>query len=102
MDDFAPRRHSKPTGLRPWPCDEGDASVKVASHLIVLSVALVVAVSFAPSPAHATDRPNVIIILADDLGYGDLSCYGHPEYKTPHLDRMAAQGARLTQFNTPM
>lgn len=47
-------------------------------------------------------RPNVIIILADDLGYGDLACYGHPSFKTPNLDRMAAEGARLTHFNTPM
>ncbi len=47
-------------------------------------------------------RPNVIFILADDLGYGDLACYGHPRFKTPNLDRMAAEGARLTHFNTPM
>jgi arylsulfatase A-like enzyme len=42
--------------------------------------------------------PNIVIILADDLGYGDLSCYGHPRFKTPRLDRMAAEGARLTSF----
>jgi arylsulfatase A-like enzyme len=46
-------------------------------------------------------RPNVIVILADDLGHGDLGCYGHPRFKTPNLDRMAAEGARLEQFNTP-
>ena len=46
-------------------------------------------------------RPNVIVILADDLGYGDLACYGHPKFKTPNLDHMAAEGARLTHFNTP-
>ena len=50
----------------------------------------------------AVDRPNVIVILADDLGYGDLACYGHSKFKTPHLDQMAAEGARLTHFNTPM
>ena len=41
-------------------------------------------------------RPNVVFILADDLGWGDLSCYGRPDYRTPNLDRLAAEGARLT------
>lgn len=54
-------------------------------------------------PSHAADQrpPNVIIILADDLGYGDLSCYGHPKFKTPRIDQMATEGAKLTQFNCP-
>jgi uncharacterized sulfatase len=47
------------------------------------------------------EHPNVVLILADDLGYGDLGCYGHPRHRTPCLDRMAAEGVRLTQFNTP-
>jgi len=42
------------------------------------------------------ERPNVLFILADDLGYGDLSCYGRPDYKTPVLDRLAAQGLKFT------
>ena len=42
--------------------------------------------------------PNIIIIFADDLGYGDLGCYGHPTLRTPNLDRMAAEGIRFTQF----
>ena len=50
----------------------------------------------------ADPRTNVVVILADDLGYGDLGCYGHPRFKTPNLDRMAAEGVRLTQFNAPM
>ena len=41
-------------------------------------------------------RPNFLVILCDDLGYGDLACYGHPHIKTPHLDRLAKQGMRLT------
>lgn len=43
-------------------------------------------------------KPNVIFILADDLGYGDLSCYGNPNYKTPVLDELAQNGARFTRF----
>ena len=42
--------------------------------------------------------PNVIVIFCDDLGYGDLGCYGHPTIRTPNLDRMAREGARFTQF----
>jgi hypothetical protein len=42
-------------------------------------------------------RPNVLFILADDLGYGDLSCYGRPDYKTPVLDGLAKQGIRFTE-----
>ncbi len=42
--------------------------------------------------------PNVVILFADDLGYGDLACFGHPTIATPNLDRMADEGLRLTQF----
>ena len=41
-------------------------------------------------------RPNILFILADDLGYGDLSCYGRPDYQTPNLDRLAQQGVKFT------
>src|SRR6478672_11213027 len=44
----------------------------------------------------AAPRPNVLFILADDLGYGDLSCYGRPDYQTPVLDTLAKQGIRFT------
>lgn len=47
--------------------------------------------------ATAADRPNLIVFLADDLGYGDLGCYGHPLIQTPNLDAFAKEGVRLTQ-----
>lgn len=43
-------------------------------------------------------KPNVVFVLADDLGYGDLGCYGQQQIKTPNLDRLAAEGMRFTQF----
>ena len=53
----------------------------------------------APSLLAAPARqPNIIMIYADDLGYGDLGCYGHPTIRTPNLDRMASEGLRFTQF----
>ena len=62
--------------------------------LIVLSV--VVTVSGPPLfAADQTSQPNVIVILADDIGYGDLSCYGATKVKTPHLDRLASEGLRF-------
>ena len=49
------------------------------------------------SPCCAADKPNFIVFLADDLGWGDLGCYGHPKIKTPNLDQFASQGVRFTQ-----
>src|SRR5690554_2575140 len=49
----------------------------------------------------AEPRPNFIVILADDLGYGDLGCYGNERHRTQRLDRMAREGVRFTQFYVP-
>jgi arylsulfatase A len=46
-------------------------------------------------------RPNIVHIIADDVGYSDLSCYGAKDIRTPHLDKMAAEGLRLTEFYAP-
>src|SRR3954453_24124661 len=43
-------------------------------------------------------KPNVVLILADDMGYADLGCYGAKDIKTPHLDRLSSQATRLTRF----
>jgi arylsulfatase len=64
---------------------------------LVLSYSLLVTgLSFAQS--NEAKRPNVIFIYADDLGYGDLSCYGADSIHTPHLDELAAKGVRYTDF----
>lgn len=70
---------------------------------IFLSVLLLSAVGVR-LPAAEGSKPNIVFILADDLGYGDLGCYGNTENKTPHIDRLAAGGVRFTDFhsNGPM
>ncbi len=52
--------------------------------------------SFAAEGRRKDDRPNIIFILADDLGYGDLGCYGQDKILTPNIDRMAEEGVRFT------
>src|SRR5262245_54264022 len=59
---------------------------------------LLAAAIYLPCTAAGAERPNIIFILADDLGWGDLACYGHPQIKTPNLDRMAREGTLFTQF----
>jgi arylsulfatase A-like enzyme len=44
------------------------------------------------------DRPNVVLVFVDDMGYGDLGCFGSPYIETPHIDRMATEGAKFTSF----
>ncbi len=68
----------------------------------LLSAFLVVFFVVAPSvrPAEAADKPNIIIITADNLGYADLGCYGNKAIITPRIDQLASQSARCTQFYT--
>jgi arylsulfatase A-like enzyme len=67
--------------------------VRVASILLLSLPWLAV-----PAHADAPRGPNLIFILADDLGYGDLGCYGQKRIRTPNLDRLAAEGVRFTDF----
>jgi arylsulfatase A len=65
--------------------------------MLWLAFAAVAPSRLVASTPDAEKPPNVIIFLADDLGYGDLACYGHPRIRTPNLDAFARQGVRLTQ-----
>jgi arylsulfatase A-like enzyme len=91
MDHVVSKLHSlqaRPGPARPW---------LVTGLLLLLTTA---GLDAQPSPA----RPNVVLILMDDLGYGDLGSYGAPDLKTPALDRLAADGIRFTDFyaNAPV
>jgi uncharacterized sulfatase len=59
---------------------------------------LLIALWLSVLASHAAEKPNIIFILADDLGYGELGCYGQKLIKTPNLDRMAEEGMRFRQF----
>ncbi|MBQ5507962.1 MAG: sulfatase-like hydrolase/transferase, partial [Prevotella sp.] len=62
----------------------------LASGMFVASALNVIA-------ANKTDKPNIIFILCDDMGYGDLACYGQKYIQTPHIDRLASEGMKFTQ-----
>lgn len=62
---------------------------------LIISTLGILPAAAAPMPVA---KPNILFILADDLGYGDLSCYGAPDIRTPHLDRLAKEGLRFTDF----
>jgi arylsulfatase A-like enzyme len=68
---------------------------------LALVFGMLLASPIAPSYAAAPSRPNIVVIMADDLGYGDLGCYGATKIATPHCDRLAKEGRRFTDAHTP-
>ena len=72
--------------------DRGRGSRSRSAPAVALAFAFSLAVATAAPP------PNVVLFFADDLGYGDLACQGHPTARTPHLDRLAREGIRFTSF----
>jgi arylsulfatase A-like enzyme len=70
-----------------------------AAGIVGLGMLTMIPPCTAGEPGQNSKRPNVILLLTDDQGYGDLSCHGNPVVKTPHLDRLHAEGVRLTNFH---
>ncbi len=76
---------------------EGEPEMKRRDFLKVAGWSAASIVGLGTLHANETRRPNVVFILADDLGYADLGCYGQKKIRTPNIDRLAAEGMRFTQ-----
>ncbi len=93
-----PRNHRPAFFLMPNPSTtKSRLSARAGFVAALLSVWIAASAATPPAPARGS-TPNVIIILADDLGYGDLGSYGGKRMRTPNLDRLAAEGMRFTSF----
>ena len=66
--------------------------------LFAFALTFLAMTTLVPGQAETTDRPNIIIIFTDDQGYADVGVYGAQGFATPHLDRMAQEGRRFTNF----
>ena len=71
-------------------------------HIFSKGTALAALTQFAILPTRAQSKPNIVLIVSDDMGYADLGCYGSSDLKTPMIDHLAEQGVRFTSnYSTP-
>jgi arylsulfatase A-like enzyme len=76
--------------------------VRLPLALVVVVLNVLVSACSAPTAEHSKlTAPNLLLILVDDLGYGDLASYGHPIVQTPHIDRLAQEGIKFMQYYAP-
>jgi len=78
---------------------EHDGSVKKMRASRLTASLFLAAGVFSQLASAAAARPNLVLILTDDQGYGDLSCHGNPILKTPNLDRLAREGVEFSNFH---
>jgi len=76
---------------------KNNSEMNLKAFLVLIAAFLIVSTSYAGT-SNKEKQPNVLVIFADDMGYGDLSVYGHPTIRTPHLDKMAYEGQKWTNF----
>ena len=74
-------------------------SIAINILVIVCAVIAVYGSSVFAAKAKKTDQPNIILVMTDDQGYGDLACHGHPFIKTPNIDKLYTQSTRFTDFH---
>jgi arylsulfatase A len=74
---------------------------RLAALILPCAMALSLPSPLAAAQGGEPERPNIVVIMADDLGYGDLSCYGARLISTPHCDRLAREGRRFTDAHSP-
>ena len=89
----------KPTALSGDACrleTTPSAAARLSRRRVLQAAAAVAPFTFFSSSAAAADRPNFVFLMADDMGYADLSCFGRRDYTTPNIDRLAGQGMKLT------
>jgi arylsulfatase A-like enzyme len=67
-------------------------------RIVPLTPILAVVLAVTPVAAQTNERPNVVLIITDDVGYGDFGSYGAPDVKTPNIDSLARDGVQLTDF----
>lgn len=70
------------------------------NRILLLQILSILIASCATKNKSADKTPNIVLIMADDLGYGDISCYGNTTIHTPHIDRLAANGIKFTDFHS--
>ena len=73
--------------------------MKSIKHTVILKK-LVIAASFLALSQAAENKPNIIFILMDDMGFSDVGCYGAKTVETPNIDRLAKEGLKFTNFHT--
>lgn len=92
--------HPRGRSARMWPrCGASRAAVIACPPMRILLALLLVPLGACAGVAHPSlvgSRPNIVIVFIDDMGYGDLGCYGSESIRTPRLDRLAAEGTRFT------
>jgi hypothetical protein len=88
-----PKEIARPTPIPESNRRRGHQRMDMTPRLVVACFVLIIA----SATTCAAERPNIIFIMADDLGSADLGCYGQKEIRTPNIDRLAEQGTRFTQ-----